>query len=522
MADAIDCGKRLAVLSIADSDKDLLRSFRPILEACLDQILVDFYRHVRSFPEMASLFRDDAMVAHAKAAQKAHWLRLFGGQFGDDYMRSVQEIGRTHSRIGLEPHWYIGGYAFVLGRLLTVAVETRRDGVFGTIDRTQLGKLISIIARAILLDIDLAVAVYLEAQRALAERQQHEREAKIVTELTAIVQAASRGDLDQRVPLADKTGFFLDLCQAMNNLVENAGTTLADVAAVQGAIAAGDLTRRITADYQGVFGRLKTDVNATADRLTEVVTQIQQSSGEIATAAAEVAAGSDDLSRRSEQQASSLQETAASLHQMADVVRQNAENAEDANRQAAGAVEVAATGGRIVIDAVTAMDRIEASSQKIEDIVGMINDIAFQTNLLALNAAVEAARAGEMGKGFAVVAQEVRNLAQRSAQASKEIRALIAESSNEVAAGANLVKSAGQSLSGIVGSIRKVAAIVGEIASASREQSGDIKAISSAVADIDETTQQNAALVEQSSAAAVSLEEQSHRLTEMMGFFRAA
>ena len=522
MADAGLFEKRLTVLAISETDKALLRAFVPLLDTCLDRILTDFYSHIRSLPELAAPLPDEQTVGRAKAAQKAHWQRLFSGRFDAEYMNSVQEIGRTHSRIGLEPHWYIGGYAIVLGRLMAVAVEGRKDGLFGGIDRGRLSQTLSIIARAILLDIDLAVAVYLEAQRAEGERQQRLREAAIVSELTAIVQAASQGDLDLRVSLEGKEGFFLDLCRAMNALVATTGTTLKDVAAVQGAIAAGDLTRRITADYQGLFGQLKADVNATAERLTEVVSRIKSSAGEIATAAAEVASGSDDLSQRSEQQASSLQETASSLHQMADTVHSNAGRAQQASQLAAGARDVATTGGRIVVDAVTAMGRIETSSQKIEDIVGMINEIAFQTNLLALNAAVEAARAGDAGKGFAVVADEVRNLAQRSAQASKDIRTLIAESSAEVSSGADLVKSAGTSLSGIVESVRQVADIVAEIATASHEQSADIEAVTTAVAHIDETTQQNAALVEQSSAAAIALEEQSRRLSEMIGFFRTA
>jgi len=520
MADAEVFDKRLAVLSIVEADKELLRAFRPMLDGCLDQILTDFYGHIRSLPDLAGHFPNDHVVARAKTAQKAHWQRLFSGRFDAEYMTSVQEIGRTHSRIGLEPHWYIGGYAIVLGRLMTVAVDGSRDGLFGGIDRTRLGRLLSIIARAILLDIDLAVSVYLDAQRAEAERLQHLREAAIVTELTAIVHAASLGDLDQRVPLEGKEGFFLELCWAMNDLVKTTGTTLKDVAAVQGAIAGGDLTRRITTDYQGVFGQLKADVNATADRLIEVVTQIEHSAREIATAAAEVAVGSDDLSQRSEQQAAGLEKTSASLHEMAATVLQNAANAQQASQLAAGARDVAITGGQIVVDTVTAMGRIEASSQKIEDIMGMINEIAFQTNLLALNAAVEAARAGDAGRGFAVVADEVRKLAQRSAQASKEIRTLIAESSAEVSIGAELVKSAGTSLSGIVGSVRQVADIVAEIATASGEQSTGIQSVTLAVAKIDETTQQNAALVEESSAAAISLEEQSRRLGELIGFFR--
>ena len=274
----------------------------------------------------------------------------------------------------------------------------------------------------------------------VAEEDQRKREAAIVAEVAEVAKAASTGDLDRRIDLEGKTGFLLNLCEGVNNLVNLTGIALKDVASVLGAVAQGDLTQRITGDYAGVFGQLKGDVNLTADKLFEVVSNINEAAGQITGAASEVAAGSQDLSERSEQQASALEETAASMEELSATVRQNAANAQQANQLAAGAREVAAGGGQVVNDAISAMSRIEGSSQKIEDIVGMIDEIAFQTNLLALNAAVEAARAGDAGKGFAVVAQEVRNLAQRSAQASKEIKGLIAESSGQVRSGAELVK----------------------------------------------------------------------------------
>ncbi|MGE5547459.1 MAG: methyl-accepting chemotaxis protein [Solirubrobacterales bacterium] len=288
---------------------------------------------------------------------------------------------------------------------------------------------------------------------------------------------------------------------------------------VLGALSSGDLTKRMQLDYEGTFKEIKAAVNDTVERLFGMVSSLNTVARSINGATGEIAAGNADLSERSEQQASALEETAASMEELAATVRQNASNAQQANELAAGAREVAASGGQVVGDAVGAMGRIESSSQKIGDIVGMIDEIAFQTNLLALNAAVEAARAGDAGKGFAVVAQEVRNLAQRSAQASKEIKTLIGESTTEVKQGAELVKGAGKTLDDILGSVKRVADIVAEIAAASSEQASGIEQVNAAISQMDEMTQQNAALVEESAAAAHALEEQSRELGRQMDFF---
>jgi len=312
--------------------------------------------------------------------------------------------------------------------------------------------------------------------------------------------------------------YATDVSEMVRTRMENE-RGVADCIEVLQAVSNGDLTRKMTQDYAGTFGQIKTALNTTIQTLFEMVETLTQASASITTATAEIAAGNLDLSRRSETQASALEETAASMEQLAATVQHNATNAQQANKLAGGAREVAAEGGRVVVDTVAAMGRIEASSQKIGDIVGMIDEIAFQTNLLALNAAVEAARAGDIGKGFAVVAQEVRNLAQRAAQASKAIKGLIGQSASEVKTGAGLVKTAGTTFEAILGNVRQVADIVAEIAAASQEQAAGINQVNAAVTQMDEITQQNAALVEESAAAAQALENQAQELDRVMSFF---
>jgi len=345
------------------------------------------------------------------------------------------------------------------------------------------------------------------------------REVEIEREVQSIVDAALSGDLKQRIGLEGKAGFFQALSTGVNELVSIADRVIEDTVRVLGSLSKGDLTQTIAADYQGAFGQLKTDANATVARLTEVVGQIQETAGSVRTGADEIAQGNANLSQRTEEQASSLEETASSMEEMTSSVRQNADNASQANQLAIAARDQAQQGGAVVQQAVHAMGAISASSRKIADIIGVIDEIAFQTNLLALNASVEAARAGEQGRGFAVVASEVRNLAGRSAAAAKEIKELIQDSVGKVDDGSRLVTESGQTLDTIVASVKKVTDIVGEIAAASREQAAGIEEVNKAIMQMDELTQQNAALVEEAAAASESLGDQARSLDELMAFF---
>ncbi|WP_343499291.1 methyl-accepting chemotaxis protein [Achromobacter denitrificans] len=285
-------------------------------------------------------------------------------------------------------------------------------------------------------------------------------------------------------------------------------------------IAGGDLTARVDVRNTNEIGQLFAALKRMQESLTRTVSSVRRGVDEINVGSHEIAAGNTDLSSRTEQQAASLEETAASMEELASTVKQNADNARQANQLAASASDVAERGGSAVSEVVSTMQEISASSRKISEIVSVIDGIAFQTNILALNAAVEAARAGEQGKGFAVVAGEVRSLAQRSAQAAKEIKGLIEDSVTKVGAGSQQVERAGATMQEIVASVKRVTDIMGEISAASEEQSSGIDQVNRAVSQMDEVTQQNAALVEEAAAAAGSLQEQAQRLAEAVAVFK--
>ena len=298
------------------------------------------------------------------------------------------------------------------------------------------------------------------------------------------------------------------------------GRRVQTAAAVSQRIARGDLTANVATRSRDETGQLITAMQAMTVELRRIAHEVQQTTDTVSGSAAEIAQGSGDLAQRTEQQASALQETAATMEQLTGTVKQSADNAGQANQLAAAARQQAEQGGQVVDQAVTAMGAIHQSSRKIADIIGVIDEIAFQTNLLALNAAVEAARAGEQGRGFAVVAGEVRKLAQRSADAAKEIKALITDSVAKVEDGGELVERSGQTLKEIVGSIKKVTDIVAEIAAAAQEQATGIEQVNKAILQMDQMTQQNAALVEQTAAASHSMGEQAQELQKLMGFFK--
>lgn len=340
------------------------------------------------------------------------------------------------------------------------------------------------------------------------------------TMLTDVIREAANGNYAVRLQLQTADPFFQQIEALINQLLNTGEAVLLDLSSVLEAIARGDLGQQISAEYSGIFGKLKKNTNVTIEQLKLVIGQIQESSEVIYTAVKEIAAGNQNLSLRTEQQAASLEETASSTEELNGSIQKNAENARTANQLAQSANRTAGCGEKMVERVIAMMAGIQQSSHRIADIISIIDSIAFQTNILALNAAVEAARAGTQGRGFAVVATEVRNLAQRSAQSAREIRTLITDSVVQIDQGVTVVHESGATIKDLIASFEKLAVIVTEIAEASTHQSEGIDQISIAISQMDNVTQQNAALVEEAAAAAEALEDQARVLTESVSHFR--
>ena len=342
----------------------------------------------------------------------------------------------------------------------------------------------------------------------------------VSSEIDALADAGSKGDFSKRADTSKFQFMFKDILTDFNTLVETCDIGFKDILKVTNAMAQGDMTHTIAKNYPGTFGEVISGINMTGEQLKSLVGEIKEATDTIHTAAREIASGNNDLSHRTEEQAASLEQTAASMEELTSTVQANSENAKRANLLARSAAEIADKGVAVVGQVVTTMESINASSNKIVDIISVIDGIAFQTNILALNAAVEAARAGEQGRGFAVVASEVRSLAQRAAAAAGEIKGLIADSVEKVEDGSKLVNNAGHTMKDIVSSIQHVTTIMSEISAASVEQSSGISQVNLAIAQMDDVTQQNAALVEQAAAEAESMEEQAQNLATTVAVFK--
>lgn len=354
-----------------------------------------------------------------------------------------------------------------------------------------------------------------------ADKKNNKMVEQLLHNINEMVSQASVGNLSTRADESRFDGGYKELVGKMNGLMATISAPLNETIKVLQSLAEGDLTKTIDGNYQGMFAEIKTSINETIGKLKQITSEIKDAARNVSGSSSEISAASSDLSRRTESQASTLEQTAASMEEITGAVTQNTKNARDANQFASEATTVALEGGEVVKKVVDAMGRITESSTKIADIISVIDEIAFQTNLLALNAAVEAARAGDAGKGFAVVADEVRSLAGRSATASKEIKNLIQQSVHQVKDGSELVDKAGVTLEKVIESFNKLAILIADISNASEEQSTGINEINSAVSQMDATTQENAAMVEQQTAAAQTLTQLAGDLMTLINFFKS-
>ncbi|WP_436016010.1 methyl-accepting chemotaxis protein [Phenylobacterium sp. LjRoot219] len=473
-------GDRLSFMGFEEADRRALMSLAPLIKRELPKALDQFYRRVKETPETSRFFSSQAHIDGAASRQLRHWDLISAAEFSQSYVDAVRTVGLIHARIGLEPRWYIGGYALVLEQLVNaILVERQPKRGFGkTPSDPELARKVGALLKATLLDMDFAISVYIEA----AEEARKASEA----EATRMLQ---------------------------DEVVNVFGAALAK-------LAQGDLTVRIADEVPDAFVRLRDDFNAATTGLEAAMVAVVGNIDAIRSSADDIARAAGDLSRRTEQQAAALEETAASLSEITAAVASSAKGATTSGDLARTVDQDAGTGREIVLQAVAAMERIEQSSRKIGEIIDVIDEIAFQTNLLALNAGVEAARAGEAGKGFAVVASEVRALAQRSAEAAKEIEALIKVSTDHVDGGVLLVRQSGEALSRIAGGANQMNGLITEIAASAQQQAAGLSQVNSAAAQMDQITQQNAAMVEEAAAAAQSLSHEILALDAEVARFR--
>ncbi|MBB5747359.1 globin-coupled sensor protein [Brevundimonas variabilis] len=471
---------RIKFMKLDDAARARIKSIKPLIMKEMPAALDGFYEQVRATPETSAFFKNDGHIDTAHKKQLAHWDVISSGLYDEQYAAGVTKVGEVHARIGLAPRWYIGGYALVLEKMVAKLLEARwpkhafnTRGVTAETTAGELGALV----KATLLDMDLAISVYLESLDAVETKRQLEEAEQQNVLLTALADGLKR-------------------------------------------LASGDLTSRLEVEVDGRFQGVKDDFNTTIATLAETIASISGSANAVLTGSEEIAAASDDMSKRSEQQAASLEETAAALEEITVTVNRTADGSRQAAEAVASAKADAQASGQVVERAIAAMGEIEKSSAEITQIIGVIDEIAFQTNLLALNAGVEAARAGDAGRGFAVVAQEVRALAQRSAEAAKEIKGLISTSSKQVSHGVSLVGETGDSLGRIVQQVAAIDGLVSEISSSAQEQASSLGQVNSAVNQMDQMVQQNAAMVEESTAAAFALKTEATELQGLVSSFR--
>ncbi|MCJ1959123.1 globin-coupled sensor protein [Novosphingobium mangrovi (ex Hu et al. 2023)] len=457
----MDISERLEMFALTETDNSRFGGIARLISRAGPAVLDKFYALVRADRRRAAFFKSQSVMDHARAKQLDHWVDLFSGRIDNAYMARAERIGHVHARIGLPPTFYVGAYAQILADVIE---RDMTGGLAGPLMKGR-AKRLGTLVKVALMDMDIAISSYLEAQ-------DHSRE-----------------------------------------------TTLSSLSTALETVAQGDLTTQLEALPAG-FEQIQSDFAAMCDCIAQTLGAVAASSEQIRVGASEIRAASDDLSQRTESQAAALEESAAALDQLTSGVQTSAQGAGEVNRSVSEAEAEAREGGQVVEEAVEAMDGIQKSAQEIGAFVNVIDSIAFQTNLLALNAGVEAARAGDAGKGFAVVANEVRALAQRSAEAAQNIKDLIGSSEQQVGRGVALVGRTGEVFRRIVDKVSGITGLAAQISDNSQNQAGQLGQVNSAIGDMDRMTQQNAAMVEETTAAARNLAQQAEDLAKLVRMFK--
>jgi len=475
-----DLEERLQFVGLDASQLSSLTGIHEVVAGAIGGSLDDFYRKITQHPQTSRFFANEAVVAHAKARQAKHWDIIASGKFDKDYVHGVTTVGQVHARIGLEPRWYIGGYAMILEGIIRAVVKEELKGFLHGRKAEKLSNDLVAVTKAAMIDMDYAISVYLDVLA--QERRQLEMQRE-----------AEKAEQDD---------------------------ALAALSTALAGLAHGDLTAQLDQPLAPSFDALKQNFNSSVEALETAMLEIHQSVGDVRSEVEGIASAASDMARRTEHQASALEESAAALEQITTISGESAQRVREVQAIVQESASETQKSGQIVEQAIAAMGDIETSSQKMNQIIGVIDEIAFQTNLLALNAGVEAARAGDQGKGFAVVAQEVRELAQRSASAAKEIKELIGRSSGDVKRGVELVNCTGESLSAIGQRVGTIKDSIASLTRSAQEQASGIEEINTAVRSMDQITQQNAALMEETNASTQSLLQISQRLASLIMRFR--
>ncbi|WP_045835987.1 globin-coupled sensor protein [Hyphomicrobium sp. 99] len=496
---------RLAFIGLDSDQCASIRSIKGIIDKELPVVLDVLYRTIQKTPETRKFFKNTAQMNGAKNAQIDHWASISSGKFDDQYVTNVRKVGEAHARIGLEPRWYIGGYAIIVEHLIKSVVKEMWVTGFSLGRQRkgpdEIGECISALVKAMMLDMDLSISIYVEAAE----------QARLKLEKEVALEAARARDEEARRAAERKAQ------EEAANSERTAVLTAMSTAIAK--LANKDLTSRIALDLPDAYRGVQREFDSAVEQFEIALQQVAASANAMVSGTKEISTAADDLSRRTEQQAASLEETAAALEQITTIVKKTAGESSHARDVAATAKGAAEASRTVVRQAVDAMADIENSSKEIAKIIGVIDEIAFQTNLLALNAGVEAARAGDAGRGFAVVASEVRALAQRSADAAKQIKTLISRSSEQVDNGVRFVSDSGKTLEEIISHVVSINEMILSIAQAAEQQATGLAEVNVAINDLDLTTQQNAAMVEETTAACHSLGQETGQLSRLVSEF---